>query len=284
MSHGKVTKVRWAIHEGCDGAPSLSRLTREAETLNAPIKHRHFSKTVHYKLPGSPVAISTGTTTVKGTIFGKHATVKVSDEQDLASYSPCIQAVLAEAKVARWDFQEIEDLGAFGRAVTGKASASAQGDGVEASFQGLFALVAPLGVIEHDAMVPSDDRLAAAAIPDTPTDAVVGPVDNADELIKEGTGTEVFDEAEMGRVRVPVLQIRDAPGSALTVHRATPVLLGDIEVSLSRNTVSLVRLLDLLAAVGANHEDVPAESKAAGSDRPGGPATIRVARKELRGP
>ncbi len=173
------------------------------------------------------------------------------------------------------------------RAVTGKASAPAQGDGVEASFQGLFALVAPLGVIEHDAMVPSDDRLAAAAIPDTPTDAVVAPVDNADELIKESPGPgvcSVFDEAEMGRVRVPVLQIRDAPGSALTVHRATPVLLGDIEVSLSRNTVSLVRLLDLLAAVGANHEDVPAESKAAGSDRPGGPATIRVARKELRGP
>ena len=75
VSHGKVTKVRWAIHEGCDGAPSLSCLTREAETLNAPIKHRHFSKTVHYKLPGSPVAISTGTTTVKGEVVRKFVEV-----------------------------------------------------------------------------------------------------------------------------------------------------------------------------------------------------------------
>ncbi len=89
VSHGKVTKVRWAIHEGCDGAPALSRFTRETETLNAPITHGHFTKTVHYKLGGPPVAISRGTTTVKGTIIGEHAIVKVSDEQDLASYSPC---------------------------------------------------------------------------------------------------------------------------------------------------------------------------------------------------
>jgi hypothetical protein len=90
VSHDKVTKVRWAIHEGCDGAPSLRAFTRKVETLNAPIKHGHFSKTVHYKIAsGSPVGTSSGTTTVKGTIVGKHATVKVSDEQDLASYSPC---------------------------------------------------------------------------------------------------------------------------------------------------------------------------------------------------
>ncbi len=89
VSHGKATKVRWAIHEGCDGAPPLSRFTREVETLNAPIKHGHFSKTVHYKIGSTPLGTDTGTTTVKGTIFGKHATVKVSDEEALYSYSPC---------------------------------------------------------------------------------------------------------------------------------------------------------------------------------------------------
>jgi hypothetical protein len=89
VSHGKVTKIRWAIRETCDGAPPLSPFTSRREKLNAPIKHGHFSKTVHYSLPGSPVAQSTGTTTVSGTISGHSVTVKVRDEQDLASYNPC---------------------------------------------------------------------------------------------------------------------------------------------------------------------------------------------------
>jgi hypothetical protein len=90
VSHGKVTTVRWAMHEGCDGAPPLERFTTKVEHLNAPIKHGHFSKTVHYSIPSSsPVGTSTGTTKVKGTISGTHASVKVSDEQDIASYSPC---------------------------------------------------------------------------------------------------------------------------------------------------------------------------------------------------
>lgn len=89
MSKGKVTKVRWAIHEGCGGVPPFSSFTSEAQRLNASIKHGRFSKTVHYTLGGSPVAVSTGTTTITGTVSGKHVTVKVSDEQDIASWGIC---------------------------------------------------------------------------------------------------------------------------------------------------------------------------------------------------
>jgi hypothetical protein len=89
VSKGKVTKVRWALHEGCDGAPALSRFTREVQKLNAPIRHGHFSKTVHYTIGSSPVGVSTATTRIRGTVSGKHAIVRVSDEQDNASYSPC---------------------------------------------------------------------------------------------------------------------------------------------------------------------------------------------------
>ena len=89
VSHGKVTKIRWAIHEPCGGTPPLSRFTRETQTLDAPIRNGHFSKTVHYTIGSSALGTSKGTTKIKGTISGTDATVKVSDEQDIISWGNC---------------------------------------------------------------------------------------------------------------------------------------------------------------------------------------------------
>jgi hypothetical protein len=57
--------------------------------LNASIKHGHFSKTVHYTFGDSPLGRNTGVTTVKGTLAGHDATVKLSDAEGIVSLGDC---------------------------------------------------------------------------------------------------------------------------------------------------------------------------------------------------
>jgi hypothetical protein len=87
VSRGTVTKVRWDIRERCDDGsddfiPGIPK-------LSASIKHGGFSRTVHYKFGDSPLGFNTGVTTVKGTISGHDATVKLSDSEGIVSLGDC---------------------------------------------------------------------------------------------------------------------------------------------------------------------------------------------------
>ena len=86
VSRGTVTKVRWDIFERCDSSNAFfSGVTK----LGASIKRGHFSRTVHYTSGDSPLGLSTGVTTVKGTISGHVATVKLSDSEGIVSFGDC---------------------------------------------------------------------------------------------------------------------------------------------------------------------------------------------------
>jgi hypothetical protein len=87
VSRGTVTKVRWDIRERCDdGSDSF---TPGIPKLSASIKRGHFSRTVHYTFGDSPLGLNTGVTTVKGTISGRDATVKLSDSEGIVSLGDC---------------------------------------------------------------------------------------------------------------------------------------------------------------------------------------------------
>ena len=85
VSHGKVTTVRWDIHEGPVYCGDGSGVTH----LNAPIKHGQFSKSVKYTFGNSPLGPSSGTTTVRGTVSANHVTVRVTDEELITSLGDC---------------------------------------------------------------------------------------------------------------------------------------------------------------------------------------------------
>jgi hypothetical protein len=101
VSRGKVTKVRWDIRERCsDGSNSF---TSEVTKLNAPIKHGHFSGTVHHTFGNSPLGLDTGVTKVKGTISGNTATVKLSDSEGITSLGSCDRSrTFTATKTARF--------------------------------------------------------------------------------------------------------------------------------------------------------------------------------------
>jgi hypothetical protein len=86
VSRGRVTEVRWDIFERCDSSNAFfSGVTK----LGASIKRGHFSRTIHYTFGDSPLGLSTGVTTVKGTISGHAATVKLSDWEGIVSFGDC---------------------------------------------------------------------------------------------------------------------------------------------------------------------------------------------------
>jgi hypothetical protein len=86
VSRGTVTKVRWDIFEHCDSSNEFfSGVTK----LGASVKRGHFSRTVHYTFGDSPLGLNTGVTTVKGTISGHAATVKLSDSEGIVSFGDC---------------------------------------------------------------------------------------------------------------------------------------------------------------------------------------------------
>ena len=87
VSHGKVTTVRWDMRQSCNGSPN--GFNGEVTKLNTPIKHGRFSKTVHYTIGATALGTSTGRTTIKGTISGRHATLTINDQESIVSLGSC---------------------------------------------------------------------------------------------------------------------------------------------------------------------------------------------------
>lgn len=88
VSHGKVTKVRWEVYYTCPGAQDFG-YQPGAIVLNARIKNGRFSRSVTYQIGSSNLGNDYATTSVRGTIVGNTATVRLSDDQSYTSYSPC---------------------------------------------------------------------------------------------------------------------------------------------------------------------------------------------------